>query len=56
MTLQTIRKPASILLNIACMLREETDMAERLCLLNARDLLLRAKGIEPQITILGEAS
>lgn len=56
MTVQTIREPASILLDIARMLREETDIAERLRLLNARDLLLRARGIEPQITILGEAS
>lgn len=56
MTVQTIREPASILLDIARILREETDIAERLRLLNARDLLLRARGIEPQITILGEAS
>ncbi|WP_157932887.1 hypothetical protein [Mycobacteroides abscessus] len=56
MTVQTIRAPGSVLLDIARVLREETDMAERLRLLNARDMLLRALGIEPQITILGEAS
>ncbi|SKD36308.1 Uncharacterised protein [Mycobacteroides abscessus subsp. massiliense] len=56
MTVHTIRPHAEILLDIARKLQTETDISERLSLVNARDRLLRAMGIEPQITVLGEAS
>ncbi len=56
MTVQTIPSQGEILLEIASRLRREPNYRERLHLLNARDLLLRAMGIEPQITILGEVS
>ncbi|CPR79367.1 hypothetical protein PP568_13140 [Mycobacteroides abscessus] len=55
-TPRAARSHGAILLDIAHKLQAETDMAERLALVNARDRLLRAMGIEPQITILGEAS
>lgn len=54
--MKTDRSNGAILLDLAVHIAAEPDLSERLILVNARDLLLRAMGIEPEISILGEAS